>query len=166
MAAKTRDKRVTTWTSKQIAFHKSDMEAQTQGETGYTVVCLTPAERWYLLGLANFYAEFTNRWHGWTATERLELTASTQQRMICPMACQEDIQAINNTLVLINATLGNIRDRIGPSEANIDLRLVEIGADIEALEAAVSEAFPDELFDILEPILSGVGVIMGAPPLP
>lgn len=160
-----KDSRVTTWTSKQIGFSKQEMEDLTVGESAYYVVCLTPAERWYLLSLAHFYKDYANRWEGFTADERDELVSNAVWRMICPMACQEDIQAINTTLGLINATLGEIRDRLGDGDADIDLSLQEIGTDLEELTTAVAESFPS-LIDQIEPILNGVGVILGAPTIP
>lgn len=160
-----KDFRVTTWTSKQIGFSKQEMEDLTVGESAYYVVCLTPTERWYLLSLAHFYKDYANRWDGFTQSERDELVANAVWRLICPMACQEDIQAINTTLGLINLTLGDVRDRIGGSEADIDLRLQEINTDLEELTQAVADSFPS-LIDKIEPILNGVGVILGAPTIP
>lgn len=160
-----KDYRVTTWTSKQIGFSKQEMEDLTVGESAYSVVCLTPAERWYLLTLAHFYKDYGNRWEGFTQSERDELVSNTIWRMICPMACQEDIQAINTTLGLINATLIEVRNRLGDGDGDLDLRLQEMNTELEALTTAVTESFPS-LIDKIEPILNGVGVILGAPTIP
>lgn len=157
------DDRVTTYRSKQIAFDKTRIAEFTEGESGYVVVCLSPSERFFLLSLVEFLTTFRNRFEeGWTEDEFQALHSGVLRSLICPMACQEDIQAINSTLTLMVGVLEDIRDRIGPEEANLDLRLVDIGDDIEALTTAVGTAFPSSLIDDIEPILNGVGVILGA----
>ena len=157
------DARVTTYQSKQVAFDKPRIAEFTEGESGYVVICLSPSERFFLLTLVEFLTTFRNRFTGdWTEDEFQALHSGVLRSLVCPMACETDIQTISATLTTMVSVLTDIRDRLGPEEGNLDLRLVDIGEDIEALTTAVGSAVPSSLFDDLEPILDGVGVILGA----
>jgi len=157
------DVRTTTYHSKQVAFDKDRIAEFTEGESGYVVICLSPSERWFLLTLTEFYTTFRNRFTGgWTEDEFQALHAGVLRSLVCPMACETDIQTISATLTAMATTLAEIRDRLGPSEGNLDLRLVDLSDDLEALTTAVTAAVPSTLFDDLEPILDGVGIILGA----
>jgi len=157
------DARITTYQSKQVAFDKTRIAEFTEGESGYVVICLSPSERFFLLSLVEFLTTFRNRFEeGWTEDEFQALHSGVLRSLICPMACETDIQTISATLTTMVSVLTDIRDRLGPEDGNLDLRLVDIGDDIEALTTAVGAAFPSSLFDDLEPILNGVGVILGA----
>lgn len=161
-----KDNRIETWGSKQVAFDKDDLTAMTVGESDYYVICLTPQSRWLLLTLLEFYAIFENRWKNFTDDERFQLHSQTLKGMVCPMACSEDIQAINTTLEAINTTLIALSAKLGPTETDIDGRLSDLSDDMDALTAAVTSSFPSSIFDQIEPILNGVGVILGAPTIP
>lgn len=159
------DLQIKTYLSKQVHFDKNIMVDLTDGEGEYYLVCLSPSSRWLLLTLASFYAEYYNRWENFSGQREIDqLTAETLEGLICPMACATDIQDITASLQSINVTLQQIRDSLGGVTADIDERLVEIETTAVALTTAVEEI--PSLIDILEPILSGVGVILGAPPLP
>lgn len=158
-----RDDRVTTYLSKQVAFDKQRITDLTVGEDGYVIICLTPTERWFLLTLVEFLTTFRNRFAGgWTEDELQALHAGVLRSLVCPMACETDIQTISATLTTMATVLAEIRDRLGPEEGNLDLRLVDLSDDLEALTTAVSAAFPSSLFDDMEGILDGVGTILGA----
>ncbi len=58
-----------------------------------------------------------------------------------------------------------IRDRLGDTDADIDLRLTEIEAGIATLNTTVGTLDQSALIDEVEEILNGVGVILGAPDL-
>lgn len=160
-------KRVTTYTDKQVAFHKDKLANLTVGESGYYLICLSPAERWVLLTLLSFYDKFYNRWLGdWTRDEIDDLAGATMWRLTCPMACEEDFQLLIGHVAAISLTMTEIRDRLGPAEGDLNGRLQDISTDLEDIKTAVEAAFPSDIFDDLEPILNGVGVILGAAGVP
>lgn len=161
------DTLVRTYKSKQVAFDKSLVASLTEGESGFYLVCLTPQQRWLLLTLLEFYTLFRNRWvGGWTEDEIESLHASTLWRLICPMTCEDQFEALNATLATMSTTLTEIRDRIGDGEVSLDERLLDIKTSLDTIQASLPDDFPGDLFDKLEPILNGVGVILGAPTIP
>ncbi len=163
----TRDKRVTTWASKIGGVDKDTLANLTTGESAYYVVCLTPASRWLLLSLLAFIEPYKNRWLNFSGTREIDqLIAETNDAMVCPMACTEDIQAINSTLQAISLTLIEMRDRLGGGSADLDTRLTEIKTEIADLDTTLASLDIAELLDKLEPILNGVGIILGAPDVP
>lgn len=162
-----RDKRVTTWASKIGGIDKDTLSDLTLGESAYYVVCLTPASRWLLLSLLAFIEPYKNRWLNFIGIREIDqLVAETNDAMVCPMACTEDIQAINSTLQAISLTLIEMRDRLGGGSADLDLRLTEIKTEIADLDTALAALGLPDLIDKLEPMLNGVGVILGAPDIP
>lgn len=157
------DERVTTYQSKQVVFDKARIAELTEGEDAYVLVCLSPSERWFLLTLIEFFTTFRNRFiGGWSEDEFQAIHSGVLRSLICPVTCETDVQAISATLTTMVGVLEDIRDRLGPSEGNLDLRLVDLSDDLEALTTAVTAAVPSTLFDDLEPILDGVGIILGA----
>lgn len=162
-----RDRRVVTWASKIGVIDKDLLADLTDGEPDYWIVCLSPASRWLLLSLLAFIEPYKNRWLNFTNVREIDqLIAETNDGIICPMACQEDIQAINTTLGLINVSLVEIRDALGGVTADIDLRLVEIKTAVEEIDVSLVGFGLPELIDKLEPMLNGIGVILGAPDIP
>lgn len=157
------DERVTTYQSKQVVFDKTRIAELTEEEDGYTIVCLSPSERWFLLTLVEFLTTFRGRFvGGWTEDEFQALHAGTLRSLVCPMACETDILTISATLTTMATVMGEIRDRLGDSETDIDARLETIADKIVLLTTAVESAVPSSIFDDLEPILDGVGTILGA----
>ncbi len=157
------DERITTYSSKQVAFDRQRIAEFTEEEDGYTIVCLSPSERWFLLSLTEFYTTFRNRFTGdWTEDEFQALHSGVLRSLVCPMACETDIQTISATLTTMATVMAEIRDRLGDSETDIDVRLETIADKIALLTTAVESAVPSSLFDDLEPILDGVGTILGA----
>jgi len=97
---------------------------------------------------------------------RDQLIAETLEAMYCPMACSDDIQAIDATLGEIRDALVGLSNKFGPVDADLDLDLQEIRDEISGLEVAVSSLDISTFIDKLEAILNGVGVILGAPTIP
>lgn len=160
----TRDRRVTTWASKIIQIDKASQASLTVGESDYTLVCLTPNSRWVILSLLMFEEPYKNRWANFSGIREIDqLIAETAEALICPMACQEDIQAINSTLQGISLTLIEMRDRMGGGSADLDTRLTEIKTELQDLEVSLAGLGLPSLIDKVEPILGGIGVILGAP---
>lgn len=167
MPAIIRDRRVTTWASKIGKVDKGSLADLTVGEPDYWIVCLTPASRWLLLSLLTFIDEYKNRWFNFeTVREIDQLVAETNSAMVCPVGCSEDLANINTTLQGISLTLIEMRDRLGDENGDLDTRLTEIKTEIGEMEASLSGWDLADLLNELEPILSGVGVILGAPPIP
>jgi len=114
-----------------------------------------------------FIEPYKNRWLNFTGVREIDqLIAETNDGMICPMACQEDIQAINSTLQAISLTLIEMRDRLGGVSGDLDLRLTEIKDEVADLDTTLASLDLVDLLDKLEPILNGVGIILGAPDVP
>ena len=82
------------------------------------------------------------------------------------MACQDDIQAINTTLQNISLTLIEMRDRLGGPTADLSVDLNAIKTSIDAVNTSVEALDIADLIDQVEPLLDGVGVILGAPAVP
>ncbi len=159
-----RDRRITTWASKIIEIDKATQADLTVGESDYTLVCLTPNSRWLILSLLMFQEDYKKRWVGFDNDREIDqLIAETAEVLICPMACQEDIQAINSTLQGISLTLIEMRDRLGGGSADLDTRLSEATAELVNIDASLSGLGLPSLIDKVEPILGGIGVILGAP---
>ena len=161
------DHKVTTWASKQVHLDKDYMLRLTgEEEAEYYLVCLSPQSRWLLVSLVDFISQFYNRWDLWASDREIDqLVAETTEGLYCPMACSDDIQAINTTLATINTTLGEIRDALGGVTADLDLRLVEIKTEVADIDVALADLGLPDLIDKLEPMLNGIGVILGAPPI-
>lgn len=162
----TYDPIVTTRASKQVHLDKDVMLARVDGLSDYFVVCLSPASRWLLISLLSHLSEYYGRWDNWDSTREIDqLSSETLLGLICPMACSDDIQAINTSLGAINSTLEEIRDRLAPDGEDLDTDLQAVVAAVIALDTTVSDFGLPELLDKLEPMLNGVGVILGAPPI-
>ncbi len=151
--------------TKQVHFDKDLLTDLTEGETTeYYLFCLSPSSRWLLSTLVSFYSEYYNRWDNFTGPREIDqLIAETLEGLNCHMACAEDIQAIDATLGNINTTLQEIRDALGGVTADLDLRLVEIKTEVADLDTALADLGLPDLIDKLEPMLNGIGVILGAP---
>ncbi len=162
-----RDRRVVTWASKIEQIDKSSQAALTVGESAYFWVCLTPNTRWLILSLLMFQDLYKNRWVNFTGIREIDqLIAEAMEALICPMACQEDIQDINSTLQAISLTLIEMRDRLGGVSGDLDARLTEIKTEVADLDTSLSALGLPDLIDKIEPMLNGVGVILGAPDIP
>lgn len=162
-----RDRKVTTWASKIGVVDKASQSALTDGEPTYWVVCMSPASRWLLLSLLAFIEPYKNRWLNFADVREIDqLIAETNDGIICPMACQDDIQAINTTLQGISLTLIEMRDILGGPTADIDTRLTEIKTEIQDIDLTLVDFGLPDLIDKIEPITNGIGVILGAPDVP
>jgi len=162
-----RDYRVTTWAGKIGIIDKASQSQLTTGEPEYLVVCMSPDSRWLLLSLLMFIDPYRNRWLSFSGDREIDqLIAETAEGMICPMACSDDIQAINSTLQAISLTLIEMRDRLGGGSADLDARLTEIKTEIADLDLTLTDFGLPDLIDKIEPMLNGVGVILGAPDIP
>lgn len=136
-------------------------------EPEYLVVCLPPMHRVLLQNLLAFQEPLISRWLNFPSMRvRDQLIAETLEAMYCPMACSDDIQAIDATLGEIRDALVGLSNKFGPVDADLDLDLQEIRDEISGLEVAVSSLDISTFIDKLEAILNGVGVILGAPTIP
>lgn len=163
----TKDRQITTWLSKQVEFDYDAIQEYSDGESVYFVLCMRPDERALLLSSVNFYADWSDRWVNFPdELTRSDLLARTNESLVKELACSEDIELIITHLAALSLTMTEIRDRLGPAEGDINGRLADISVDLEDLKTAVDNAFPTSIFDQLEPVLNGVGVILGAPDIP
>ncbi len=120
-----------------------------------------------LLSLLAFIEPYKNRWVDFASDREIDqLIAETNDGIICPMACQDDIQAINTTLQGISLTLIEMRDRIGSPTGDLDARLTEIKTEIADIDLTLVDFGLPDLIDKIEPITNGIGVILGAPDVP
>lgn len=157
-------KRVSTWASKQIVFDRDQIQGSLiSGESEYVILCMRPDSVAYLLQLATFYQDWRNRWPNWTDSQRVDLVARTVESLVLPLACSEDIQAIINQLTIIATTQAEIRDRLGPVDSAVTVSLDAIEDKLEEIRLALPDDFPTDIFDQVEEVLNGVGVILGAP---
>lgn len=162
----TSDPIVTTRASKQVHLDKDVMLARVEGLPDYFVICLTPSSRWVLISLLSHLAEYYRRWDNWDSHREIDqLSSETLLGLFCPMACSDDIQAIIAAMEVMNTTLAQIRDRIAPDGEDVDTDLKAVVAGIATLDTTISDFGLPELLDKLEPMLNGVGVILGAPPI-
>ncbi len=162
-----RDRKVITWATKIGVIDKASQSDLTEGEPAYWIVCLTPASRWLLLSLLAFIEPYKNRWLSFSGVREIDqLIAETNEGIICPMACQDDIQAINATLQGISLTLIEMRDLLGSPGGDLDARLTEIKTEVADLDLTMIDFGLPDLIDKVEPIMNGVGVILGAPDIP
>lgn len=158
------DPKVITHVSKQAHFDKDKMLLASNDWGDYELHCLSPQSRWLLTTLLEFYGEFHNRFDNFpTEREVDQLRADTLEGLICPMACQEDFQALVAAVQGIGLTLIDIRDRLGDSEADIDTKIETVATSVDGLTAELTALGLPTLIDKLEPMLNGVGVILGAP---
>lgn len=169
------DKRIETYESKQVFFDRGTMLALTLGETEYTVHCFEPMERWMLLTLISFYGEFGNRWStDWPDEERNQLLATIVRRLICPVACETDVQRIADILeaqlpelTTMNGHLAALTTSLDTLEATTDIRLLNINDTLELIKTELDTGFiPANIIDQVEFLLNGIAVILGAPSVP
>lgn len=162
-----KDYKVTTHASKIFQSDYANQADLIQGEPDYWLVCLTPGSVWLLSSLLAFQELYRNRWVNYpSVSNRDELIADTWFALECPMACQDDIQAINTTLQNISLTLIEMRDRLGGPTADLSVDLNAIKTAIDAVNTSVGTLDIADLIDQIEPLLDGVGVILGAPAIP
>lgn len=162
-----RDRKVTTWASKIGIIDKASQADLTAGEPDYWIVCMSPESRWLLLSLLAFIEPYKNRWVDFASDREIDqLIAETNDGIICPMACQDDIQAIIAALQAISLTLIETRDRIGSPTGDLDARLTEIKTEIADIDLTLVDFGLPDLIDKIEPITNGIGVILGAPDVP
>lgn len=161
------DQRVETWASKIAVFDYDAAVELTDGETdeAYTVHCLTPYARWFLLTVTSFYGEFASRWTGWPEGEADQTYSEAIQGLVNVMTCETEVTRIAVAAEAVLAQFVELNDRIGigPADESINLRL----DDIEARLAEISGKLPDTpldpaLIDQIEEILDGVGTVLGA----
>lgn len=156
------DPLVRTYASKQVAFDKNLISDATQGEADWYAVCFTPTERWFMLTLLEFYTTFKSRFvGGWTEREIDQLHADTLKRMICPMACSDQFEQLLVIMTGMAITLQEISDKVGPTGADINLRLLDIDETLDEIKVSVDNSFPSSIFDQLEPIMDAVNIILG-----
>lgn len=160
------DSRVLTWYGKQVQLDKDLLIEATEGETTpYYMVCLSPQSIWLLLTLLEFYTSFPSRFVGFEDQREVDqLHADALRGLICAVACEQDIQDIVAQLVIMNDTQAEIWNTLGGEDGDLNLRLTEIETALQTLNTTV--ALLDPLIDKIEPILNGVGVILGAPDVP
>lgn len=161
------DWRITTWASKVPVVDKNDMADLTSGEGDYVVICLTPQSRFVILSLLAWWVDYYNRWHNFSGQREIDqLYAEAFEGVSCEMACSEDIQALVAAVQGMGLTLIEIRDRLGDVDGDLDTRLTEVKVALETIDTTVAALDHSSLYDQIEPILSGVGVILGAPSIP
>ncbi len=169
------NKRIETYEDKQVFFDKEVMLELTLGETGYTVHCLDPDERWLLLTLISFYGQWLNRWStDWTEDERSQLFAKAVRRLVCPVACEEDVKRIADILeaqlpqlTTMNGHFTNLVTVVDNLEETTDVRLLAINDTLALIEAELSTSLiPANIIDQVEFLLNGIAVILGAPSVP
>ncbi len=161
------DRLVVTRESKQAAFDKDWQTILTDGEGDYFLICLSPSSRWLLITLLEFYGEFHNRFLNYSGEREIDqLRSETLEGLICPMACSEDFQALVAEMVTLNATMVEVRDRLGDTDGDLDARLTELVTEVDQLGTIVAGLDTSDLYDQVEEILNGVGVILGADEIP
>lgn len=135
-----------------------------EGVGEYFMICLSPSSRWLLASFVNFYDQFYNRFENFSGVREIDqLTAETLQGLICPMACSDDFQALVAAVQGIGLTLIEIRDTLGGTDGDIDAKIDLVATNVEGVSTTLTELGLPELIDKLEPMLNGVGVILGAP---
>lgn len=169
------DKRIETYQSKQVFFDKSVMTEMITGEDQYTIHCLDAGERWLVLTLVSFYGEWASRWsEDWTDDERFQMYSNIIRRLICPVACETDVQRIADILeaqlpelTTLNASLATLTTSLDTLEATTDIRLLAINDTLALIEAELSTGLiPSALVDQVELLLNAIAVILGAPSIP
>lgn len=161
------DWRITTWASKIPVIDKDDMAGLTEEEGDYVVICLSPQSRFVVLSLLAWWYDFYNRWHNFSGQREIDqLYAETFSGVSCEMACSDDIQALVTAVQGIGLTMIEIRDRLGDVDGDIDARLTEVKVALDDIDTTVASLDHSGLYDEVEQILNGVGVILGAPAIP
>ena len=161
------DTRVETWASKIAVFDYTQCVAMTDGETdeAYTVHCLSPFARWFLLTVASFYGEFTTRWTDWPDGLAEQVYAESVKGLVNVMACETDVTRIATATEAILAEFQSLNNRVGlgPSGEDINGRLADIEVRLgEILVRLPTTPLDPSLVDQIEEILDGVGTILGA----
>lgn len=161
------DRLVTTRASKQAFFDKDKLTEDIDGLGAYNIHCLTPSSRWFLATLVEFYGEFHNRFENFSGEREIDqLRSETLLGLICPMACEDDFQALVAAVQGIGLTLIEIRDTLGGVTGDIDAKVETVGDNVALLTTELDSLGLPDLIDKLEPMLNGVGVILGAPDIP
>ncbi len=169
------DKRIETYQSKQVFFDKAAMTEMTLGEDQYTIHCLGAEERWLILTLVSFYGDWVSRWsEDWTADERNQMYSNIIRRLICPVACETDVQRIADILeaqlpelTTLNGNLVTMTASLDTLEVTTDIRLLAINDTLALIKAELDTGFiPSNLVDQVELLLNAIGVILGAPSIP
>lgn len=161
------DRRIETWDSKITSFDYDECIALTDGETdeSYTVHCLTPYARWFILTLISHYGEFTTRWVGWPAGDAEQTYSEAVQGLVNVMTCETEVTRIAEATEAILAEFVTLNERVGLGGGgeSINDRLDEIEVRLGQILVRLPETPLDPgLIDQIEAILDGVGVILGA----
>lgn len=161
------DRRLETWESKITSFDYDECVLLTNGETdeAYTVHCLTPYARWFLLTLASHYGEFTTRWVNWPNGEALQTYSEAVQGLVNVMTCETEVTRIAEATEAILTEFESLNERVGLGAGGESLneRLADIEIRLgEILVRLPSSPLDPSLIDQIEEILDGVGVILGA----
>lgn len=160
----TADPLVTTRQSKQAFFNKELMLEQTPGESAYFLVCLSPETKWLLITMLNFYGIFHNRFEEFSGEREVDqLVAEANEALFTPMACSETMEDIAATLVSMNVTLQQIRDNVAALNTTTETGFDNVTTEVADLDVAMGDLGLPEIADKIEPMLNGVGVILGAP---
>jgi hypothetical protein len=162
-----KDDIVITRRSKQAHFDYDVMQVDIAPLGGYHLHCLTPSARWLLVSLVEFYGEFHNRFDNWPDERSIDqVRTEALEGLICPMACEEDFQSLVAAVQGIGLTLIEIRDRLGPEAGDLDGKIEGVSDSVDGLTVQLADLGLPDLIDKLEPMLNGVGVILGAPDVP
>lgn len=162
-----KDWKVTTQASKIFDIDKDTLADLTEGESDYYLVCMTPASRWLLSSLLMFESDYYNRWSNFSGVREIDqLVATALEEMICPMTCTEDFLDLITAVQALNLSLIEIRDRLGDTNGDLDAKIETVGDNVALLTTELSILGLPDLIDKIEPMLNGVGVILGAPNVP
>lgn len=158
---------VVTRSSKLLVFDRDQMLEATSYQGAYNIHCFTPRARWLLSTLVNFFGDYHNRFQGFGGDREIDQIATEAlEGLICPMACEEDFQALVSAVQGIGLSLIEIRDRLGPEDGDLDEKVLGVSTSVDLLTLEIEELGLPTLIDKIEPILNGVGVILGAPTVP
>lgn len=158
-----KDSQVTTWLSKLPIFDYQDVLSLSNGESSYSIHCLSPDVRVLLLNLLVWYIDWKSTWVNFPdELTRADLLARAIYEVANQMACSEDIALVIQHLAAISLTQTEIRDNLGAVNTTLASELGEVNSSLATLITSVDGAFPSALIDDIEEILDGVGTILGA----
>jgi len=155
-----RDIRIQSWASKQVQIDKNLIASLTEGESECALYLLTPSEVWLLVTFLEFFGDFAIRWVNFDDQLDIDnLRSQTLKGLINPVACSEDIERIAVALETMAVSIQELNLKIGPDTPTISERLTDIELAVTAIETKLPLS---TLFDHIETILNGTGVILGA----
>lgn len=162
------DRRIVTWASKQHIWDYNDLQSFVSNWTdeGYTIHCLSPSARWYLLSITQFYGEWSKRYVNFPdESSKNQLFGEVMKGLQHMAGCETDFTRIADTLDALAQTMTEIRDGLNdPGQISIREQLAQIEAQLIGLNNTMQDVATDpQLIDQIEEALDGVGVILGAP---